>query len=128
MGAVLALARASRQIASMKLRESLKRLGVRGRIASNERVSRPHCNVLFRGDQGTRCSYALPVAVDFDPGVHESFAVLVRFSFIGAFCAKHSDHYCGVAVNLYAALLGHGLRWLIVGRFDTRQEFAFGLK
>ena len=81
---------------------------------------------LFRGDERAGGGHALPGSVDLDPGIHEAFAVHVGLTFFSAFYAKYADNYRGVAVDLHCGLLCDGLRGLVIGGFDTGEEFAFG--
>jgi hypothetical protein len=68
----------------------------------------------------------LPGSIDFDPGVHESFAVGVGLALLGAFDAKYANDHRGVSIDLHVGLFGDGLRWLIVRGLDASEEFAFG--
>jgi hypothetical protein len=57
-------------------------------------------------------------------GIEKSFAVNVGLAFLHPFDSKHSDDYSDIPVHLDIALLGDGLRRLVVWRLDTRQKFA----
>src|SRR6266404_5218094 len=80
--------------------------------------------LLFRSDQRARRGHTLPRSTDLYPGIEKSFAVNVGFSFLRPFDSKHSDDYRDIPIHLDVALLGDGLRRLVVGRLDTRQKLA----
>ncbi len=82
-------------------------------------------NELLCGDQCGLAGHALPCLLLFNPGVGETFAVNVRFAFLGSFHAKNSDDDGGIAVDLNVHFFIEGLRWLIVGRFDAGEKLAF---
>src|SRR6266404_8691335 len=82
--------------------------------------------LLFRSDQRARRGHTLPRSTDLYPGIEKSFAVNVGLAFLRPFDSKHSDDYSDIPVHLDVALLGDGLRWLVVWRLDARQKLALG--